>query len=71
MDQIAIPGATVYAASVVEQSGSSYFLCRIDATGVLEDLDPPHVVTLLVGLPGERRRAAAAESGHLLADHGR
>ncbi len=33
MTQIAIPGATVYAASVAEQAGSSYFLCRIDATG--------------------------------------
>ena len=33
MTQIAIPGATIYAASVVEQAGSSYFLCRIDATG--------------------------------------
>jgi len=33
MPQIAIPGATVYAASMVEQAGSSYFLCRIDATG--------------------------------------
>ena len=33
MTKIAIPGATVYAASAVEQAGSSYFLCRIDATG--------------------------------------
>ena len=33
MTQIAIPGATIYAASVVEQAGSSYFLCRIGATG--------------------------------------
>jgi hypothetical protein len=33
MTQIAIPGATIYAASLVEQAGSSYFLCRIDATG--------------------------------------
>ena len=30
---ISLPGATVYAASVVEQAGSSYFLYRIDATG--------------------------------------
>lgn len=33
MTLIAIPGATIYAASMVEQAGSSYFLCRIDATG--------------------------------------
>ena len=33
MTQIAIPGATVYAASVTDQAGNSYFLCRIDATG--------------------------------------
>jgi len=33
MTQITIPGATIYAASVVEQAGGSYFLCRIDATG--------------------------------------
>jgi hypothetical protein len=33
MDQIAIPGATIYAASLVEHAGSSYFLCRIDTTG--------------------------------------
>jgi len=33
MTQIAIPGATIYAASLVEHEGSSYFLCRIDATG--------------------------------------
>jgi tagaturonate epimerase len=33
MTQIAIPGATIYAASMVEHEGSSYFLCRIDATG--------------------------------------
>jgi hypothetical protein len=33
MTQIAIPGATVYAASVAEQGGSRYFLCRVEATG--------------------------------------
>lgn len=33
MTHLAIPGATIYAASMVEQAGSSYFLCRIDATG--------------------------------------
>jgi tagaturonate epimerase len=31
--QITILGATVYPRSVAEQTGSSYFLCRIDATG--------------------------------------
>jgi tagaturonate epimerase len=33
MTHLTIPGATIYAASMVEQAGSSYFLCRIDATG--------------------------------------
>src|SRR5262245_4845500 len=33
MTQIALPGATVHAASVIEHAGSSYFFCRIDATG--------------------------------------
>src|SRR5687768_2689126 len=33
MTQIVIPGATLYAGSVVEQGGSAYFLCRIDASG--------------------------------------
>jgi hypothetical protein len=33
MTQITVPGATIYPRSVVEQAGSSYFLCRIDATG--------------------------------------
>jgi tagaturonate epimerase len=33
MTHIAIPGATVYAASMIEHAGSSYFLCRIAATG--------------------------------------
>jgi len=33
MNQIAIPGATIYPRSIVEHAGSTYFLCRIDATG--------------------------------------
>ena len=33
MRQIVVPGATVYARSAVEQDGSTYFLCKLDATG--------------------------------------
>jgi hypothetical protein len=33
MRQIVVPGATVYARSAVEQGGSTYFLCKLDATG--------------------------------------
>jgi hypothetical protein len=33
MTQIAIPGTTIYPASLVEHAGSSYFFCRLDATG--------------------------------------
>ena len=52
MTQIAISGATVYAASVVEHAGSSYFLCRIDATGARQ-----------LGLGGDTTGFAGQEVG--------